>query len=183
MRLRSAYLIAIAVFTVDFALKYLVTSVLDLDAFLASSREITPFFALRFVANCGVSLGLLGEHSDTLWVRVGVVAVTVAIAIGVLAWLRRETHPADRTGLALVAGGAFGNIADRVIPDGVLGKVTAGAVRYPGCVIDYADLHIGEWRPFLVFNVADAAIAIGVVLLIGRSLLGREAAPVEKVDA
>jgi signal peptidase II len=179
VRLRTASLIAFAVFAVDFALKYLVTTILDLDAILASARAITPFFALRFVANCGVSLGLLGDHSDSFWVRIGVVVVTSAIAIGVLVWMRREPHPVDRTGLALVAGGAFGNIADRVIPDGVLGKITAGAVRYPGCVIDYADLHFGEWRPFLIFNLADAAIAIGVVLLIGRSLLGkREVAPV-----
>jgi len=184
VRLRTAWLVALGVFALDFALKYLVTAILDLDALMGSSREIVPFFALRFVANCGVSLGLLGDYSDTLWVRAAVVAITVAIAGGVLVWMRREAHPVDRAGLALVAGGAFGNIADRVIPDGVLGKVTAGAVAYPGCVIDYADLHIGEWRPFLIFNLADAAIAIGVVLLIGRSLLGkREPAPVENVDA
>jgi signal peptidase II len=183
---KRALLIALAVFVADFASKYAVTVLLDLDAVLASFREVTPFFALRFVANCGVSLGLLGEHSDTQWVRWGVVAVTLAIASGVLVWMARERNPLDRTGLALVAGGAFGNIADRVIPEGVLGKVTAGAVRYPGCVIDFADLHIGEWRPFLIFNVADAAIAIGVVLLIGRALLAKDrdgAAPVEKYHA
>ena len=48
-------------------------------------------------------------------------------------------------------GGALGNIVDRV--------------RY-GYVVDFADLHFGEWRPFLIFNVGDAAITIGVLLLL-----------------
>ena len=40
--------------------------------------------------------------------------------------------------------------------------------------VDYADLHFGEWRPFLVFNVGDAAITIGVLLLLVRALLMRD---------
>ncbi len=56
-------------------------------------------------------------------------------------------------------GGALGNIVDRS--------------RF-GYVVDYADLHFGEWRPFLVFNVADAAITIGVLLLLVRALLMRD---------
>ena len=43
-----------------------------------------------------------------------------------------------------------------------------------GYVVDYADLHFGEWRPFLVFNVGDAAITIGVLLLLVRALLMRD---------
>jgi signal peptidase II len=179
VRLRYAFGIALAVFVADFASKYAITTLLDLDAVLASGVEVTSFFALRFVANCGVSLGLLGDHSDSAAVRFGVVAVTAAIACGVLWWMRRERQSLDRIGLALVAGGAFGNIADRVIPAGVLGKIAAGAAAYPGCVIDFADLHFGDWRPFLIFNVADAAIAIGVALLIGRALFVKDAAGVE----
>ncbi|MBM3929142.1 MAG: signal peptidase II, partial [Sphingomonadales bacterium] len=45
-----------------------------------------------------------------------------------------------------------------------------------GYVVDYADLHFGEWRPFLVFNVADAAITIGVVILLVRALFAPKAA-------
>ena len=41
-------------------------------------------------------------------------------------------------------------------------------------MIDYADLHFGEWRPFLIFNLADAAITFGVLILLARSLLLRE---------
>jgi len=43
-----------------------------------------------------------------------------------------------------------------------------------GFVVDYADLHFGEWRPFLVFNLADAAITIGVLILLARALLLRD---------
>ena len=43
-----------------------------------------------------------------------------------------------------------------------------------GFVIDYADLHFGQWRPFLIFNLADAAITCGVLILLARSLLVRE---------
>ena len=170
---RTALIAAAIVFLIDQAVKYWITVGLDLD-YLGMSRPLASFFSLTFVANCGVSLGLLGDHTDTLWVRVALTLVTSAIAAAVLFWLFRERNATDRLALGCVFGGALGNILDRVIPEGVLGKVTAGAVRYPGCVIDYADFHIGEWRPFLVFNVADAAITVGVLVLLMRALLGRD---------
>ena len=71
----------------------------------------------------------------------------------------RERSRQDVVALGLVLGGALGNIIDRV--------------RY-GFVVDYADLHFGEWRPFLIFNLADAAITIGVLILLARALLLRE---------
>ena len=43
-----------------------------------------------------------------------------------------------------------------------------------GFVVDYADLHFGEFRPFLIFNLADAAISIGVLIILARSFLSRE---------
>jgi signal peptidase II len=71
----------------------------------------------------------------------------------------RERRLGDLLGLALVLGGAMGNIYDRFTR---------------GYVIDYADLHFGEWRPFLIFNIADAAITFGVLILLARSLLSGE---------
>jgi signal peptidase II len=85
--------------------------------------------------------------------------VTGAIALGVAGWLLVERRRADVIGLAMVLGGAMGNIYDRVVH---------------GFVIDYADLHIGQWRPFLIFNFADAAITCGVLILLARSLLSGE---------
>ena len=74
-------------------------------------------------------------------------------------WLTREEQRGDQLALGLVLGGALGNIVDRA---------------RLGYVFDFADLHIGEFRPFLVFNVADACISIGVVILILRAFLVRE---------
>ncbi|MDP9415584.1 MAG: signal peptidase II, partial [Pseudomonadota bacterium] len=68
--------------------------------------------------------------------------------------------------LAFVLGGALGNIVDRI--------------RF-GYVVDFADLHFGDWRPFLIFNVADAAITIGVLLLLVRALLTRDRKPRKEV--
>lgn len=119
--------------------------------------DLLPFFDLRWVENRGVSMGLLTANTDTTrWL---LVAMTAAIATGVLVWLWREKAKADALALAMVLGGALGNIIDRV--------------RY-GYVADFLDLHFGEWRPFLIFNVADAAISIGVLLLVVRALFVRE---------
>ena len=87
------------------------------------------------------------------------VALTAFIALIVLIWMMREKILGDILGLGLILGGALGNIVDRY--------------RF-GYVIDYADFHIGDFRPFLVFNVADAAITIGVVIILVRSLFVRE---------
>ena len=180
---RAALTLALAIFAVDQLVKYQVTAVWDLD-YLGAMRDVTSFFRFTFVANCGVSLGLLGAHTDSVAVRIGVTVVTSAIALAVLFWLFRERNPADRLALGAVFGGAIGNIADRLIPADTLGKVTSGAVGYPGCVIDFADLHFGDFRPFLVFNIADAAITLGVLVLLGRALLARpKRAVTESSDA
>ena len=157
-------------FVVDQATKYGVTDILGLNE-SSLGRDITSFFTLRFVANRGVSLGLL--HADTEAMRWGLVVLTAAIAIGVLVWMLREPNKSDQLALGLVLGGAVGNILDRI--------------RF-GYVVDFADLHIGSWRPFLVFNVADAAITIGVLILLVRALLVRDKpragrASVENINA
>ncbi len=87
--------------------------------------------------------------------------MTGAIALGVGYWIRREEKGGDRLALGLVLGGALGNIVDRV---------------RLGYVVDFLDLHFGEFRPFYVFNVADAAISIGVVILLLRAFFIRDTA-------
>lgn len=128
---------------------------------------ITSFFDLRWVENYGVSMGFLIAGSDReRWM---LVAMTAAIATGVSIWIWREKARFDVVALGLVLGGAIGNITDRT---------------RLGYVADFLDLHIGDWHPFLVFNVADAAITIGVLLLVARALLAREPkAPAENIDA
>ena len=77
--------------------------------------------------------------------------IDALIATGVFIWMLRENARGDILGLGMVLGGALGNIYDRLMF---------------GYVIDYADLHFGDFRPFLIFNIADAAITGGVILIL-----------------
>jgi signal peptidase II len=148
--------LALAIFLADQWLKQLVTGPLGLDL---DGEQLTllPVFDLTRTSNYGVSLGMFTATSMEM--RWGLVALTGAIAAVVLVWLLRERKFGEILPLAMVLGGALGNIRDRV--------------RF-GHVIDYADLHFGEFRPFLVFNLADAAITVGVVIILARSFLIRE---------
>ena len=119
--------------------------------------DLLPFFDLTYTENRGVSLGMFeASNMETRWL---LVLVTALIAGVVLVWMLREKKLGDIVGLALILGGALGNIRDRYSL---------------GYVIDYADFHIGTFRPFLIFNIADAAITIGVVIILARSLFVRD---------
>jgi signal peptidase II len=156
-KLPIAGLICAAVlFVADQISKFAITDVLQLGE-LTAERTITSFFNLRFVANHGISLGLL--HADSSAMRWALVAMTGVIAAAVAVWMTREPQRADQIALGAILGGALGNIVDRI--------------RF-GYVVDFADLHFGDWRPFLVFNVADAAITLGVLVLLVRALLMRD---------
>ncbi len=162
---KAGFAAAIVLFLADQISKWAVTKPLGIDS-LGDARTITSFFDLRFVPNVGISLGLL--PADGHLTRWALVLLTGAISVGVAVWMTREKNPADQVALGFVLGGALGNILDRA---------------RLGYVVDFADLHIGEWRPFLVFNVADAAITVGVLVLLVRALLVREKPPVENSHA
>lgn len=152
------FVLALLVFVFDQATKWVVTYPLDLS--FRRQIELLPFFDLTWVENRGVSMGFLTASDEMMrWI---LVLITSAIAIFVAVWLWREKRRDDAWGLALVLGGALGNILDRI--------------RF-GYVVDFMDLHFGDWRPFLVFNIADAAITIGVLLLLLRALLTRKEKP------
>ena len=156
MKTRITGLIAAAaIFVTDQIVKYWVLTTLDLRN--RGQVEVIDIFNFPYVENHGVSLGML--TADSAMERWLLVAMTAAISVGVLVWLWREQNRQDVMALGLILGGALGNIVDRA--------------RF-GYVVDYADLHFGNIRPFLVFNVADAAITIGVVILLMRALLVRE---------
>ena len=154
-------ILALIVFALDQLTKYIVTVPLDLKT--VGQIVIAPFFNLTWVENYGVSLGLLvADSSVERWLLTG---LTLAIATVVGVWMWREKNRQDVFGLGLILGGALGNILDRV--------------RF-GHVVDFADLHFGEVRPFLVFNIADAAITIGVLILFFRALLVRDKPKVDQ---
>ena len=147
--------IAAAIFAVDQWLKWLVITPLRLRE--VQVVDLLPFFDLRYTENRGVSLGMF--EATSMEMRWMLVALTAAIALVVLVWMFREHKFGDIAGLGLILGGALGNIVDRY---------------QLGYVIDYADFHIGDFRPFLIFNLADAAITIGVVIILARSFFVRE---------
>ena len=147
--------VALTGFVADQALKALVTGPLGL---VNNNDQIvlTSFFNLTRTSNYGVSMGLLKANSDAMrWL---LVALTGGIAMVVGAWLLRERKLGDIVPLSMILGGALGNIVDRM--------------RF-GHVVDFADFHIGE-KHFYIFNLADALISVGVVIILARSLLIRE---------
>ena len=153
------FAIAVAIFALDQLTKWIVTGPLGIDE-LGDQLVLLPIFNLTYTENNGISLGLLNATNPVgRWL---LVALTSAIAIGVAWWIGKEKNRADQAALGMVLGGALGNILDRV--------------RF-GYVIDFADLHFGDFRPFLVFNVGDAAISIGVVILLLRAFLTRKERP------
>ena len=148
--------IAAIVFLLEQVSKWIVLGPLDLRNVL--QIEILPIFNLTYTENHGISLGLFQASSDAMrWL---LVVATSGVAAGVAYWITREERRWDQVALGMVLGGALGNILDRV--------------RH-GYVVDFADLHFGEFRPFFIFNVADAAISIGVVILLLRAFLVKEA--------
>jgi len=158
------FILAAVVLILDQISKYWVLEVIRLPEI--GGVDVWPFFRLTFVGNAGVSMGMLTADSDLgRWL---LTFVTAGIAMAVANWLRRESNPIDVTALGLVLGGAIGNIIDRV--------------RF-GYVVDF--LHFfWEQYSFWVFNLADAAITLGVVLLLARAVFARPSeTPKEPSDA
>ena len=119
---------------------------------LHESVPIVPgFLSLVHVRNTGVAFGLLNSADIPLKpALMTAIALAALIAIAFYA-MRATTHePIARVGLALILGGAIGNLIDRA---------TAGYV------IDFVDVYWRDWH-FWAFNVADSAISVGAVLLI-----------------
>jgi len=160
---KFGFAIALVVFALDQLSKWLMIGPLKLES--VGQIVLLPIFDLSWTENYGISLGLLNAETEVgRWL---LVALTGAIAVGVAFWIGREKKRGDQLALGMVLGGALGNILDRI--------------RF-GYVVDFADLHFGTFRPFLVFNVADAAISIGVVILLLRAFLIRDERPKENVE-
>ena len=138
------------------------TKVLIISSFqLGDSQTVTSFFNLVRVHNSGAAFSFLSSASG--WQRWLFTGIGVGAA-GFIVWLLRS-HPNQRLfcfALALVLGGAIGNVIDRVLW---------------GYVIDFLDFHWDWLAPlfyqghFPAFNVADSAISVGTVCLILDELL------------
>ena len=116
--------------------------------------EVAPFFNLVLVYNRGISFGLFGgDASLSRWVLIGLALVIIAM-LGI--WLLGAETPSVAVGISLVIGGASSNVVDRLI--------------HPG-VVDFLDVHLSNLH-WPAFNIADAAIVVGVALLLYDGLFG-----------
>jgi signal peptidase II len=145
---RHEWVLIAAIVLLDQLTKYLIVRRLDLHE---SVVVIPGFVDFTHVRNTGAAFGLL--NSVDFPGKPVVIAMVALVALLVMATYSAQlpaAHRLARTGLALVLGGAAGNLIDRV---------------RQGDVVDYVDAYWGGWH-FWAFNVADAAITIGVILIV-----------------
>ena len=153
----AAYAFAAAVIVLDQITKAWILYGLHLRE-AGQIRVLEPIFNLTFVLNRGVSFGLLTGGETGRWL----LTVFSIVVAGLLAfWAARAERRLLITAIGLIMGGALGNVIDRI--------------RFGG-VVDFLDFS-GLYFPW-VFNVADSAISIGVVLLLADSFLSERAAKV-----
>jgi signal peptidase II len=118
------------------------------DQLAADAKPLTPFLDLTLTWNRGISFSLFARDSASA--ETALLTLTLAATALLGWWLSRSRSGLPAAGLGLIIGGALGNAVDRIVH---------------GAVVDYLDLH-AFGRHFFVFNLADAAINIGVLLLI-----------------
>ena len=121
---------------------------------LGDSTVVTAFFNVVRVHNAGAAFSFLSDASGwQRWLFVGIGAVAMVLIV----WMLRS-NPTQRlfsAALALILGGAVGNVLDRLLY---------------GYVVDFIDVHWAGWH-FPAFNVADSAISVGAAALILDELL------------
>lgn len=140
----AAALIAIA----DQASKFWIVQIVELP--VRRKIELSPIFDLTYVENRGASFGMLAGGMGS---RIILSSISIAVATALVIWLARLKRRFAAAGAALIVGGALGNLYDRL--------------AY-GYVVDFLDFS-GLYFPW-VFNIADAAINVGVACLIVDAL-------------
>ncbi len=147
--------LALLVLALDQATKLWAAAALD----YAVPVVVLPFFNLTLVHNTGAAFSFLADAGG--WQRLFFVVLSGVVSTVLVVWIWRLPRTARLLGiaLALVLGGAVGNLVDRV--------------AY-GYVIDFLDFHAAGWH-WPAFNVADSAISCGVVLLLADGLFGARA--------
>ena len=144
--IRYGVLFGAATLLADQASKWWVLNILDLPA--RGTLPVLPVLNFTMVWNQGVTFGLL--HQDGAagpWI---LASIAIAVVIALAAWLRRAETRLVASALGAIAGGAIGNVVDRL--------------RF-GAVVDFLHAHAFGYS-WYVFNVADAAIVCGVGALL-----------------
>ena len=153
MRLGGAA--GLLVLAADQASKYWILQTLEVP--VPHQVELLPVLDLTLVWNHGVTFGLLNGFGS--WSHLVLSAAALLVVAALVRWLWRTENPVAALSIGAIAGGAVGNVIDRL--------------RY-GAVVDFIHAHVGDWS-WYVFNVADAAIVCGVAGLLLEGHLVRRA--------
>jgi signal peptidase II len=137
---------ALIVLLLDQATKVFVY--VGLDIATNAPIRVLPFFDLTLVWNYGISYGLFQQSTQAG--RWALFAFKIVAAVALTIWFWRAGEKLLSLALGLIVGGAIGNAIDRAVY---------------GAVLDFAHLHYGTFS-WYVFNVADAAIVVGVLFLL-----------------
>lgn len=156
--LRQGGLVAAAVIAADQLSKSALLAHFHETGCAVHLQSVTAFFDLVLTCNRGVSFGILNNPSTGSLV---LALAAAAIVVGLLVWLSRVQSLFLAVAIGLIAGGAIGNIVDRL---------------RLGAVIDFLSFHAGAWY-WPAFNLADSAICIGVAAMLLDGLLLRRPAP------
>lgn len=154
---RLGLIVAFIALVLDRISKFWVLEVINLDQI--GRMDVLPVFSLTMVWNRGISLGLFNNGGETG--RIILISLTIAVTLLLLWWLVRTQDRLLSVALGLIVGGSVGNIWDRL---------------EFGAVADFMHFHVGT-ASFYVFNVADSAITIGVILLMADALLSPQNSP------
>jgi signal peptidase II len=144
---------AVIVLLADQASKWWILNGLDLPSI--GQLVLLPVLNLTMVWNRGVTFGLLNDFGP--WGRIILAAIALAVVAALMVWLRRAESKVVAVSIGMIAGGAIGNVIDRL--------------RY-GAVVDFIHAHVATpWGDlsWYVFNLADAAIVCGVAALVIES--------------
>lgn len=134
------------------------------------SRDILgSMLRFSFVKNPGIAFGI--RVGDFVYL-VTLLSFAATCFIAIFLWKERNNHYLVTTGLALIFGGAVGNLIDR--------SMIFFTNDYAG-VVDFIDVGLGSFR-WYTFNIADAAVTIGVILYLLHSLIIGKLKPVEQID-
>jgi signal peptidase II len=149
-RLFFWYLIAFFILILDQFTKQLITGSFN----YGDVQDITAYFNLVRVHNYGAAFSFLSEAGG--WQRWALSSVAGIVSIGIIIWISRvpDNKHFERLALALILGGALGNLIDRMML---------------GYVVDFLDFHWSGMH-FPAFNVADSCITLGAILLITDGL-------------
>ncbi len=154
---KTGLIIAVIVLILDQVSKWWILEVLDLAG--VGTINILPILNFTMVWNKGISMGIISPDGEFgKWL---LVLVTSGISLWLGFWLARTTRRLEAVAIGLIIGGAIGNIIDRLMH---------------GAVVDFVHLHYGAYN-FYVFNVADAAITLGVIALLFDGLKSDQKAP------